>query len=346
MKRTILALTTAIALSLGVDSVFHSAAAKSSSSSLNIQLSRATTSAKKEASGTSGNNGADLQVQKDRNVGIYATNGQNIALTNTSATAQQVINYAKNNYFYGTFSSTVFQNQISSIVNQGGYITNIAFTPQGGWVIVYSTSAQDVPGTYHFYYSNIPQEAFNELQFLCSQNYGSIDDIKFAPQGGFVILYSGDVEQYYISHDAPPALVNKFHAVYNAIPITEQALIDRIVFTPQGGIILLDNNDSMYFSSDIPPALINQLITIHKDASSSAGYIQSLAITPQDGVVASINSNFIPYYYNNIPQLLANEIQTLKPKVYGMYSDAIGIPIIAFTPSGEWVLIAYDGIIK
>ena len=285
-------------------------------------------------SGTPGHTGAYLQVQNDRNVVIYAANGQVLWTTNTSVSNEPVLNYAKNRYFYGTFSALDFQNTITLIVNKGGYIQNIAFTPKGGWVIVYTTIRQDYSAIYSAYYKGIPQEAADELNSLFSSYAGNISDIEFAPQGGFIILYNNG--EYYISNDAPQSLANKFKAVYDSSGIP--ATISRIVFTPQGGIILLDNLNTIYYSTDIPQSLVTQLTAIHNVGSD----IESLAITPQGGLLAIIRGVNTAYYYTNIPQSLANQIQTLKPKVAGVHNVVgVAIPIIAFTPGGDWVLIAY-----
>lgn len=288
------------------------------------------------ASNTVGNAGAYLQVQDDRNVVIYAANGQALWATNTPLNSSPVLKYVNNQNYYGTFSAPVFQNQIASIANQGGYIQNIAFTPQGGWVIVYTTSRPDLSLRYSFYGFNLPQEAVAQLNSIFSSYNVNFSDIKFAPQGGFIILANGVP---YISTDAPPSLVNKFRALYNGLLPTTQSVISRIAFTPQGGILLLDGNRTIYYSAnDISQPLSNLLTNI----SNVGGNIESLAFTPQGEIVTSITSNSNPYYYGNIPLSLANTIQALKPMVYaGVYSNAIGIRIVAFTPSGDWVLIAY-----
>jgi hypothetical protein len=77
-------------------------------------------------------------------------------------TEQQIINYPSDNKHedYGTISSLDFENAFNYIVNQQGYsIKTIAFTPQGNFVIIYTTLGQIYPLQFHFYPKAIPQEA-------------------------------------------------------------------------------------------------------------------------------------------------------------------------------------------
>lgn len=280
-------------------------------------------------SSTFGHSGAYLAVQNDRNVVIYAANGQALWATNTSVTDERVIQYANNYNYYGTVSSINFKNDITNIVKQGGSIQNIAFTPQGGFVIIYTTQSSSYPLKYNFYYQDIPQEAINELNSLISPQLGTsgaITDIEFAPQGGFVILYD-ELQPPYISSDTPQALANEIRTLYNQNRLTR---ITQVLFPPQGGFVFVANTFSDFiFSNDIPQALRTQFQAITNTKAS----LQSIAFTPQGGFVANIGDINMPHiYYGNIPQALVTQINQIPLNFH--------IHVIAFSPSNEWVLIA------
>ena len=291
------------------------------------------------ASNTAGHTGAYLQVHDDRNVVIYAANGQVLGATNTSVTAQQIINYHsdKNYEDYGTISSLDFQNAITSIVNKGGSIRSIAFTPQGGFVIIYSTTRQNGLAQFNFYYKSIPQEAINELNALSSQTYVTLTDIKFTPNGGFIILFENGSPSYYYSSDTPQALVNDLKAVFSKVGNIDT--VNQVLFPPQGGVAIVFNRHNVIYSSDIPQVIAQQFINIVQAArKESITSNITIAFTPQGGLVATLDSllstSVYVYTYGNIPQTLTTQIQQLRSK-----HGVIRATVITFSPSNDWVLI-------
>jgi len=242
--------------------------------------------------------------------------------------------YSANHYgYYGNISSSLFQGYITDVVKQGGYVTNIAFTPQGGFVIVYTVPSQDYPTQYKFHYYNIPTEAYNELNFLVSQPYGLITDIKFAPKGGFVILH--DDNEIYISSDTPSALVNDIKAVQKQA--SNYPEIYQVLFPPQGGVALIADGYTFIYSSDVPAAIGQQFTAIAKIGQ----IVNSIAFTPQGGLVATLNSLSTPvYYYGNIPQTLVNEIQQLRST-----HSVFHVTWITFDPNSDWALYDYFAVL-
>jgi len=243
--------------------------------------------------------------------------------------------YSANHYgYYGTVASSLFQGYITDVVKQGGYVTNIAFTPQGGFVIVYTVPSQDYPTQYKFYSYQIPQEASTELNNLLSQPYGSITDIEFTPKGGFVILY-GEDNQYYISTDTPSALANDIKAVEKLA--SNYPEINRVLFPPQGGVALIADVSTFIYSSDVPAAIVQQFTAIAKIGQ----IVNSIAFTPQGGLVATLNSLSTPvYYYGNIPQTLVNEIQQLRST-----HSVFHVTWITFDPNSDWALYDYFAVL-
>ncbi len=237
-----------------------------------------------------------------------------------------VVQYANNYNYYGTVTSTVFNNYINDIINQQGYITNIAFTPQNGFVIVYSTTLSNGLPQYHFYSSGIPQTANDELNNLILQPLTTINDIQFTPQGGFVILYD-EQQPPYISSDTPLALANEIRTLYNQAA-SEYYSFNRVLFPPQGGVVFSINaeNNDFIFSYDVPQSLRQEFQAI----TNSYLAIESLAFTPQGGLVAVRDSRDSLYW--NIPSPLAAQIKNINPYLL--------IHAIALSPSNDWVLIA------
>ncbi|MBV8886749.1 MAG: hypothetical protein JO235_22525 [Chroococcidiopsidaceae cyanobacterium CP_BM_RX_35] len=118
--------------------------------------------------------------------------------------------------------------------------------------------------------------------------------------------------------------------------------MNRVVFTPQGGVVFLNNINTFYYSDDIPQELRDQLTAIQNIQFAN---ITSFTLTPQGGTVAIAEQplDVITPYYVNIPQALADKIKTLSPgyQVGSLkFTPSLNIHVIAFTPSNDWVIIA------
>jgi hypothetical protein len=254
-----------------------------------------------------------------------------------SLSSQQIINYPSDNKNenYGTISSPDFENAFNYIVKQQGYsIKTIAFTPQGGFVIIYTALGQIYPIQFHFYSKAIPQEAINELNTLVSQNY-TIEDIQFTPKGGFAILFNYGFNhlRYYTSSDFPPALANDLKAVINSAS-SKSARINRILFPPQGGVAVVTDDNGFVYSNDTPQDIAQQFNAIAQLQTN----INSIAFTPQGGLFASLNSLTKPVYsYGNIPQTFTTEVQKLRAS--GNIYKTFPASVIAFSPSNDWVFV-------
>ena len=204
-------------------------------------------------------------------------------------------------------------NEFKTLYNQGITPKTIAFTPDGGWVILYNNNEAA--------WNNIPQDAANVILALNKQG-STINTIAFAPNGGWVIIFDGN--HYYPSGNFPQDALdglNKTKSLY----LTKS--INTIAFTPDGEWVIIFNGNGYYPSANFSPDALNELATLNKQGST----IKSVAFSSNGGFVILYDSNGY-YITNNVPQGVANAIVTEANAGYNLTN-------IAFTSDNGWALL-------
>ncbi len=99
---------------------------------------------------------------------------------------------------------------------------DIAFAPNGGWVILYGRNG--------YYAHNTSQETINVLNSLRKRDR-IINSIAFAPNGGWVVIYNNFG---YYARNVSQATINSLGRMYKSV-----SFLSYIAFTPSNASILL-----------------------------------------------------------------------------------------------------------
>lgn len=192
----------------------------------------------------------------------------------------------------------------------------IAFTPNGGYVILYGKNGVA------YSTNKIPPDALNVLATLNKQD-STINTIAFAPNGEWIVMY--DYFKAYWSKNFPQEIVNTLSKIKRQVFI-----VNNIVFTPNGAWTIIADNlngSQVYWSSNLSQNVIVQIKEISQKYA-----IKDIAFTPNGGWLIIYNRGNNAFYNNKVPQLL---IDTIKTK----YKQGKRLTDIAFTPSNGWVLL-------
>lgn len=216
-------------------------------------------------------------------------------------------------YAYTNIPTTA-SNEIKTLNNQNIYPNSVAFTPSGGYAILY--------GTNNYYTSNIPQQALNVLSSLHKQG-SIINSIAFTPKGEWVIIYNNN--GIYWSTNLPQDVKDEL------VKINQQHLnINNVAFTPNGAWVIIANDGyNAFWSSNLPPLVINQITTIFNTPYQSP--IESVIFAPNGGWII-INNAGSTFYSSNIP----SELYQIMNKELQLSNHPLDV---AFTPTNGWVLI-------
>jgi WD40 repeat protein len=203
---------------------------------------------------------------------------------------------------------------IKNINNRGITAKSIAFTPNGGYVILYGKNG--------FAYStnNLPQQVLTVLTALRKQDL-TINTIAFTPNGEWIIIY-----KHYYAYSSKNFTQN----IIDKISETRLQLfsVNNIAFAPNGAFTIVANLNvsQVYWNNKTPQNLVNKIKEILQTST-----INSIAFTPNGGWIIIFDKGNNALWYN-IPQLLSD---TIKAR----YKEGKRLTGIAFAPSNGWVLL-------
>ncbi|MEH1900765.1 MAG: hypothetical protein V7L04_04955 [Nostoc sp.] len=166
-------------------------------------------------------------------------------------------NYPLQYHFYSNGIPQEAINELNSLFSQPfGSITDIEFTPKGGFIILFNENNS------YYISSNTPQTLVNDFKTAFNQVsiFQKINRVLFPPQGGVALVV--DNYNFVYSNDIPQALVQQFINITQASELGQSIpIITSIAFTPQGGLVATLNNLStpVYYYGNIPQTLSNQI---------------------------------------------------------------------------------------
>lgn len=218
-------------------------------------------------------------------------------------------------YAYTNNIPTDAANEIKTLDNKGITPNTIAFTPDGGWVILYNKNSAA--------WNNIPPDAANAILTLNKQG-STINTIAFTPKGQWIIIYNGNGVHW--SGNFPQDAANAI------LTINKQGkTIDCVAFTSTGEWVIIGNEGyNAYLSKNFPQVVSNEINSILRRSVTQIFSIQSVVFAPNGGwgIIYNGGSNFTS---SNIPQPLTYTINTeLQFSQHPL--------VVAFTPKNGWVL--------
>jgi Cysteine-rich secretory protein family len=202
--------------------------------------------------------------------------------------------------------------RLGELSNAGQSLKSIAFTPGGGWAILYGNSG--------YWYANIPDGAAQRLGDLANAGQ-SLKSIAFAPNGGWAILYGSNG---YAWGGIPDAAAQRLGELSNA----GQSL-KSIAFTPNGGWAILYGNNG-YWWANIPDAAGQRL----GELSNAGQSLKSIAFTTDGGWAILYGNN--GYAWGGIPDGAAQKLGELANAGQSLKS-------ISFAPGGGWAILQESG---
>jgi len=167
---------------------------------------------------------------------------------------------------YSVGIPTLAANELQNLANLGITPNTIAFTPNGGWVILYGSNGYDS--------SNLPQDALTELAAIHNQK-STINTIAFTPSGEWIIIFGG--YGYYPSANFPQDALNEITTLNQ-----QKTTINSVTFTPNGEWVIISNNGyHANWSSNFPQNAQNTILT----KLNAGDTLQNIAFTPSNGWV-------------------------------------------------------------
>ena len=209
------------------------------------------------------------------------------------------------------------QNNLNNldILHQNINAKSIAFTPNGGYAILYKKN--DAVG------NNLPPAFVSAIQALQQQD-STINTIAFTPSGEGVIIY--DDYGYSTSNNFPQDALDEL-ATLNQ----QGSIINNIAFTPNGEWVIIFDGNGYSTSDNFPQDVLNKLATLNQQGST----INSVAFNPNGGWAILYDKN--GYAYNGISKTAADAIVAKSNLKDGLIN-------IAFTPSNGYVLLFSDSL--
>jgi hypothetical protein len=198
--------------------------------------------------------------------------------------------------------------RVSELYLSGKVIKQIAFTSDGGWVILYNKNEAS--------WKDIPQSASDKIRELNGAGV-ELKQIAFTSDGGWVILY------------------NKNEAWWNGIPQSASDKIrelngagvelKQIAFAPTGGWVILYNKNEAWWN-DIPQSAIDKI----RELNGAGSVLKQIAFTPDNGWMIFFDYNGA--WAKGIPQAGFD-------RVVGLQQGRYELKQVAFSNTGGTVLI-------
>ncbi len=191
-------------------------------------------------------------------------------------------------------------------------ISCLAFTPFGGYVIIYGRDG--------FYSQSIPSNAYQSLHELNQANK-EIKSISFTPSGGYLILYGN---KGYIAHGISELVLKRLDELNSNSMFQE---INKVVFTPFGGCVIV--YDKYNYEALYTPVSLNEKL---RDIKSKHYPIENVSFDSDGGFVVNYGSN--GFTQHEVSQTLINDLTEL-------HNDRRTIDFVSFITGGGYVVV-YD----
>lgn len=206
---------------------------------------------------------------------------------------------------------TSLLDRLSQLNALGADITQVAFAPNDGWIILYNDN--------DFYSEDIPSSALDTLTTL--QNDGErLDHIAFTASGGWAIIYNSN--GYWVEGIPQRALDALVELNGEAVPIN---FIE--FFETEGWVIIY--NDFDYWYRDIPSATSNRIEQLYDEQQP----IRWVTFTNDGDWVIFYGLN--GYYSEGLPQ---DSLDTLTQ----MNTDLEAFNMIDFDSNENWAVLYND----
>jgi formylglycine-generating enzyme required for sulfatase activity len=201
-------------------------------------------------------------------------------------------------------SSMALPEGIMQLIREPNGIREVAFAPTG-WVVIADTL---VTWTV----------AHPALDAALKSGSGSISQIAFTPQGGWVIIWGPNGFQ---SESIPPDLVRTLKDFNNA-----KHTILQVTFTPNGGWVALSDHQ-LAWSSNVNAEFVKALLSLNRKGEA----IRRVAFNPTGGWIIVRGAN--GYWANDIPPPVLGELDQIR-NAGNVVHDVV------FGPDGSWVVIS------
>ncbi len=217
-------------------------------------------------------------------------------------------------------TSVEVNNALQDLANKGISPSQIAFAPNGGWVIIYRN--------YGYISHNLPQDILDKLSDLNKQQL-NIDYIAFTPTGEWVIIYGSSDTNYIASQNLPQEAVTALSDIR-----TKHGEFFAIAFGPNGSFIFVYDLNKFSVSENISPQIVADLSSKMKNE-----IISTVAFSPNGSFIV-ISSGNGTYRTQGIPQNLIDEInEIVQNNVKNPSTNNKVITSVSFTNDNNWALL-------
>jgi hypothetical protein len=199
---------------------------------------------------------------------------------------------------------------MTNIHARGIRVKSIAFTPDGGWTVLYGRNGS--------FSRNVPEEAHQQLGRIAASGE-EIKCIAYAPNGGWSILYGYNRS---FNRNIP----DKAHEVMLALEEADLAL-NCIAFAPNGGWSLVFGGGHTMWNEGVSLEISEQWMRL-----KSLGHkVKAIAFAPNGGW--SLLYGRGGSFNRNIPEEAHRQLGLAG-------SNGSNISCIAFSPQGGWSVLA------
>ncbi|MDF5722009.1 MAG: hypothetical protein PUP91_16300 [Rhizonema sp. PD37] len=215
-------------------------------------------------------------------------------------------------------------NALQDLANKGISPSQIAFAPNGGWVIIYKGNG--------YISNNLRQDVLNKLSDLNKQNL-TIDSIAFTPTGEWVIIYGIYGDGIATSQNLPQEAVTALSDIR-----TKNKLIYAIAFGPNGSFVFVYDRNSYSVSKNISPQVVADLSYVKTTRNEA---VNTVAFSP-DGNFIVIYDGDAYYPSQGIPKSLTAKIDEIVQNAVKNASASKIITSVGFTSDNGWTLLYHN----
>lgn len=205
--------------------------------------------------------------------------------------------------------------ELVDLNEQASRINEVAFAPDGGYVIIYDE--------YGYVCKNVPVEFAAQIKELNAKQE-KITNVAFTPDNGYAIIYGKNGAFYRNIPQGAAEWIKELNAKGEEIA--------EIEFAPNGGYVII-NGDNGYAYYNIPQDAVESI----KKLNATGQKIKEVAFTPYGGYVIIFGSN--GYFYNGIDQNAGsriNELNSRQDKISVVSFNNVGGYVIIFEDNGYW----------
>jgi hypothetical protein len=199
---------------------------------------------------------------------------------------------------------------ITELVRAGKRIKSIAFTPKGGWIVLFNQ--------YGFWWRGFPKDTVGKLLELNKQRV-ALKSVAFTPKGGWVVLFN---KNQFSAHNIPDEASKKLEQLGK-----ENVEVKSIAFAPNGGWAVLYNKNG-FFGRNIPEEAQKKLAEFAKGGSD----LKSIAFAPDRGGWVIIHNRH-NYFAHNMGKEPFDRLGEFA-------GEDAELKSFSYAPDGAWAIIA------